>query len=91
MNTAPISQRLLGLFEQLAPVYRFFTQSTYTRRAGDPTICGFVAGNPHQRGTFYLLPRSPLVDDLAFIELLAEKDVFCLPGTVVEMRGHFCI
>ncbi len=32
-------------------------------------------------GTFYLLPRSPLIDDLAFIELLAEKDVFCLPET----------
>jgi aspartate aminotransferase len=42
-------------------------------------------------GTFYLLPRSPSVDDLAFIELLAEKDVFCLPGTVVEMPGHFRI
>jgi aspartate aminotransferase len=48
MNTAPISQRMLGLFERLAPVYRFFTQSTYTRRAGDPTICDFVAGNPHE-------------------------------------------
>ncbi|HEU4785629.1 MAG TPA: aminotransferase class I/II-fold pyridoxal phosphate-dependent enzyme, partial [Ktedonobacterales bacterium] len=29
--------------------------------------------------TFYLLPRSPLADDLAFTEVLAQHDVFCLP------------
>lgn len=40
-------------------------------------------------GTFYLLPRSPIADDLAFSELLAEQNVFCLPGTVVEMPGYF--
>jgi aspartate aminotransferase len=42
-------------------------------------------------GTFYLLPRAPLADDLAFIELLAEHNVYCLPGTVVEMPGYFRI
>jgi aspartate aminotransferase len=42
-------------------------------------------------GTFYLLPRSPLVDDLAFTELLARREIFCLPGTVVEMPGYFRI
>lgn len=41
--------------------------------------------------TFYLLPRSPLADDLAFIELLTQHDIFCLPGTVVEMPGYFRI
>jgi aspartate aminotransferase len=40
-------------------------------------------------GTFYLLPRSPLTDDLAFIEMLAERDIFCLPGSLVEMPGYF--
>jgi aspartate aminotransferase len=42
-------------------------------------------------GTFYLLPRSPLDDDLAFVEILAEHNVFCLPGAVVEMPGYFRI
>ncbi len=51
MNTAPISQRMLGLFERLAPAYRFFAQSTYTRRAGDPTIIGFA-----QRGKRLRVP-----------------------------------
>ncbi len=42
-------------------------------------------------GTFYLLPRSPLEDDFAFIKLLAEQHVYCLPGTVCEMPGYFRI
>lgn len=42
-------------------------------------------------GTFYLLPRSPVPDDEAFIKLLAEQNVFCLPGSVVELPGYFRI
>lgn len=40
-------------------------------------------------GTFYLLIRSPIADDLAFTEALARHDIFVLPGTVVEMPGTF--
>jgi len=42
-------------------------------------------------GTFYLLPRSPIADDVRFIDLLAQRKVFCLPGTIVEMPGYFRI
>lgn len=42
-------------------------------------------------GTFYLLPRSPLSDDLEFIHRLAALDIFCLPGVVVEAPGYFRI
>jgi len=42
-------------------------------------------------GTFYLLVRSPLADDSAFVDLLAEQKVICLPGTVFEMPGYFRI
>jgi aspartate aminotransferase len=40
-------------------------------------------------GTFYALPRAPIADDWAFAEILAELNVLCLPGTVVEMPGYF--
>ena len=40
-------------------------------------------------GTFYLLPRSPIPDDLDFVRLLATRHIYCLPGTVVEMPGTF--
>jgi len=42
-------------------------------------------------GTFYLLVKSPLVDDEAFVKLLVERKVFCLPGAVFEMPGYFRI
>jgi aspartate aminotransferase len=43
------------------------------------------------QGTFYLLPRSPDPDDAAFVDRLAEENVFVLPGGVVEMPGYFRI
>lgn len=42
-------------------------------------------------GTFYLLPRAPIADDRAFCERLAESNVLCMPGEVVEMPGYFRI
>lgn len=39
--------------------------------------------------TFYLLPESPVPDDLIFTEMLARQDVYVLPGRAVEMPGFF--
>ncbi|MGH2793643.1 MAG: aminotransferase class I/II-fold pyridoxal phosphate-dependent enzyme, partial [Actinomycetota bacterium] len=41
--------------------------------------------------TFYMLVRSPIPDDWAFTEMLAEHDVFVLPGRVFELPGYFRI
>lgn len=48
---------------------------------------GYLVHNPE--GTFYLLPRSPIKDDVAFADMMAEEGVLCLPGQVVEMPGYF--
>ena len=50
---------------------------------------GYQVGTPE--GTFYLLVKSPLEDDIAFTKLLAEKDVYCLPGSTAEIPGYFRI
>ncbi|MCA1707026.1 MAG: aminotransferase class I/II-fold pyridoxal phosphate-dependent enzyme [Actinobacteria bacterium] len=42
-------------------------------------------------GAFYLLARSPLRDDMAFVDMLAAHDVFVLPGSIVELPGYFRI
>lgn len=42
-------------------------------------------------GAWYILPKSPVADDLVFTQLLAEKDVFVLPGSIVELPGYFRI
>lgn len=39
--------------------------------------------------TFYLMPRSPIADDVAFTDQLAAVGVLCLPGATVEMPGYF--
>jgi aspartate aminotransferase len=39
--------------------------------------------------TFYLLPRSPLADDWAFTEILAQHKILALPGEIVELPGYF--
>jgi len=42
-------------------------------------------------GTFYIMARSPIDDDVAFGVLLAEEDILVLPGSVVEVPGWFRI
>jgi len=42
-------------------------------------------------GTFYILVRSPLSDDLAFTRRLAAENVFVLPGRLFELPGWFRI
>lgn len=42
-------------------------------------------------GTFYVMARSPIDDDVEFGEILAQEDVLILPGSVVEVPGWFRI
>ena len=42
-------------------------------------------------GTFYIMARAPIPDDMAFCELLGRHHVLVLPGTVVELPGWFRI
>ena len=42
-------------------------------------------------GTFYLMPRAPEDDDVAFADRLADRDVFVLPGKFLKMPGYFRI
>ncbi|MCB0020170.1 MAG: aminotransferase class I/II-fold pyridoxal phosphate-dependent enzyme, partial [Anaerolineales bacterium] len=39
-------------------------------------------------GTFYLLTKAPLADDIAFADQLAAEGVLVLPGTICEMPGY---
>jgi aspartate aminotransferase len=40
---------------------------------------------------FYLLVRSPIEDDEKFVRMLAERDVFTMPGSLLESPGYFRI
>jgi aspartate aminotransferase len=42
-------------------------------------------------GTFYLLPKAPIADDMAFFETLAAHNLFVMPGTICSIPGYFRI
>ncbi len=42
-------------------------------------------------GTFYVMARAPIADDVAFCDLLGKHRVLVLPGTMVEVPGWFRI
>jgi aspartate aminotransferase len=50
---------------------------------------GYEVNKPES--TFYILVRSPIADDMAYTEHLAEHNVFVLPGTIFELPGFFRI
>ncbi|MEP7200504.1 MAG: aminotransferase class I/II-fold pyridoxal phosphate-dependent enzyme [Chloroflexota bacterium] len=64
-------------------------QAKRDRMVGALREMGYDVNVP--QGTFYLLARSPLADDAAFVQRLKERNVFCLPGYVFEMPGFFRI
>jgi len=42
-------------------------------------------------GTFYVLVKSPLADDIAFVRMLADYKIFCIPGSLMDLPGWFRI
>jgi len=64
--------------------------SCYARRRA--FLCGALEeiGYQLQRpaGTFYVFPRSPLADDLAFVRLLVKEGVLAVPGTGFGGPGY---
>ncbi len=48
---------------------------------------GYRVNRPE--GTFYLFPRTPIADDVAFTRLLAEIGILAMPGTLFETPGFF--
>lgn len=43
------------------------------------------------KGAFYLFPKSPIKDDIAFVRILQESNVLTVPGTGFGGPGHFRI
>ena len=81
-------QRALGDLEKLSVDVKAL-QRRRDRMVESLRASGYDLHSPE--GTFYLLPRSPIEDDVAFTEQLARDKVFILPGALVEMPGWFRI
>jgi aspartate aminotransferase len=51
--------------------------------------CGYEFTKPS--GAFYLFPKSPIADDVAFVQTLQEELILTVPGTGFGGPGHFRI
>jgi aspartate aminotransferase len=62
-------------------------QERRDRLVGELRRIGYEVNMPDS--TFYIIAKSPVADDMAFTETLAEHNVFVLPGTIFELPGYF--
>ena len=83
-----IMQYALGDLEQ-ASIDVPAMQRRRDRLVAALTEMGYEAVKPE--GTFYVMVRSPMPDDVAFMNRLAEDRVFVLPGGMFEIPGWFRI
>ncbi|MBW2609197.1 MAG: pyridoxal phosphate-dependent aminotransferase [Deltaproteobacteria bacterium] len=51
--------------------------------------CGYEIDKPD--GAFYLFPRTPIEDDVAFVSALQEENILTVPGSGFGGPGHFRI
>ena len=42
-------------------------------------------------GAFYLFPRTPIEDDVAFVQALQEENILTVPGSGFMGKGHMRI
>jgi aspartate aminotransferase len=58
-------------------------------------LCDNLAGMGYQfvkpQGAFYLFPRTPIADDVAFVKTLLQKRILTVPGSGFGTPGHFRI
>jgi aspartate aminotransferase len=64
-------------------------QAKRDRMVGELRGMGYELHVPE--ATFYLLPRSPVPEDRAFVRMLAEERVLVMPGSMMEIPGYFRI
>lgn len=67
--------------------------SIYERKRN--LLCDGLSGSGYEfvkpRGTFYLFPKSPVPDDVAFVKALQEERILTVPGSGFGAPGHFRI
>ena len=70
MAERPVSSVIEQSVQVLGPVLWFFRESTWSKKAGDPTLCDFVAGNPHD------MPLPEIVDAIQRHSVPKDKEWF---------------
>ncbi len=101
LNAATFCNRILGYINAPALMQRVIPHcldanvdvNIYRRRRD--LLCSALAKIGYDfiepEGTFYLFPRSPIEDDVKFVQALQEERILTTPGTGFHRKGHFRI
>lgn len=86
MAERPVARVIEQSVQVLGPVLWFFRESTWSKKTGDPTLCDFVAGNPHD------MPLQEIVDAIQRHSVPQNKDWFAYkmedePGQAAAAEG----
>jgi len=88
VNAPALMQRLVAKLQHESvdiDAYRRKRDLLYQHLTG----LGFALTKPD--GAFYLFPKSPLVDDIAFVQLAQEQNILLVPGSGFGAPGYFRI
>lgn len=101
MDGLVLSNRILGFVNAPALIQRAVAghlrsvvdTAVYKRRRDRlyDALTGFGYECTKPEGAFYLFPKSPLTDDVAFVGLLQKKLILTVPGTGFGGPGYFRI
>lgn len=96
-----LCNRILGFVNAPALMQRVVARMQGARVAVDiyqrkrDLLCDGLASLGYQfakpEGAFYLFPRTPIDDDVAFVRSLQQKKILAVPGTGFGAPGHFRI
>jgi aspartate aminotransferase len=88
VNAPALMQRVVACMQGLS-----VDIAEYVRKRD--MLCEGLAGFGYEfikpAGTFYLFPRSPIPDDVEFVDALKEERILVVPGTGFNGPGYFRI
>ncbi len=86
VNAPALMQRAVARVQGVAVDVAWYRRNR-DRLYGALVEAGYRCHQPE--GAFYLFPRSPIPDDVAFVGLLKEENILAVPGTGFGGPGHF--
>ena len=88
VNAPGLMQRVIGELQGVCIDVEIYRRKR-DRLAEGLRAAGYDLTIP--KGAFYLFPRSPLSDDVAFVRLLQEENILVVPGSGFGGPGYFRI
>jgi aspartate aminotransferase len=88
VNAPALMQRVVGAIQGASVDITPYARNRETLCNG-LSDCGYEFAKPP--GAFYLFPKSPVADDVAFVRALQEERILTVPGSGFGGPGHFRI